>query len=278
MKQILVILGLLFSACLQAGTGKLIATAATSSAEGAAGGGIVPWAVLSGYDSRDETSASAFFTSVNVDEYRLDSYGVALGLYDRVEVSAAHHRFRLKQLNTEIEQDILGVKFRLLGDLVYTPWPQLSLGAQHKRLDDGAIARLVGADDSRSGTDWYLAASKVHLGLVKGYNLFWNITLRRSNANQLGLLGFGGDLNSGYDWLAEGSLALLLNRHLAIGVEYRQKPDNLAFAQEQDWSDLFIAWFPNKQVNVTAAWANLGDIAGAEDQQGLYVSVIGYMW
>jgi hypothetical protein len=58
-----------------------------------------------------------------------------------------------------------------------------------------------------------------------------------------------------------------------VGLEYRQKPDNLSFAVEDDWSDAFVAWFPNKHVAVVAAWAELGSIATLEDQNGLYLSV-----
>lgn len=269
---------LLAAAGASAGEGKLIATAATTSVEGSAGGGIVPWAVLSGYGSRDETAASVFATRVDVDDYRLDSRGAAVTFYDRVELSVAHHTFDLKHLGGEIEQEVFGAKVRLYGDAIYSPWPQLSAGVQHKRLLDGAIAAAVGADASDRGTDVYVAATKIHLGLVAGYNLLWDVTLRRSNANQLGLLGFGGDQNSGYEWLAEGSAALLLNRHVALGVDYRQKPDNLSFAREDDWSDVFVAWFPNKRINITAAWADLGSIAGADDQRGWYVSVTAYGW
>ncbi|MFW1676530.1 DUF3034 family protein [Pontibacter sp. JAM-7] len=263
---------------LWAGQGKLIATAATTNIEGAAGGGIVPWAVLAGYDSRDETSMSVFRTRVEVDDYALDSYGVAVGLFDRAELSVAHQSFHLNSLHTDIDQKVIGAKVRLYGDLVYSALPQVSVGIQYKRLLDGDIAGLVGAKNNRSGNDIYLAASKVHLGAVAGYNLLWNLTVRRTKANQIGFLGFGGDKASDASWQVEGSLAVLLNRRLAVGIDYRQKPDNLGFAQEDDWADLFLAWFPNKHINVTAAWAELGDIAGAKDQQGLYFSVTGYVW
>jgi len=45
---------------------------------------------------------------------------------------------------------------------------------------------------------------------------------------------------------------------------------------EQDWKDLFVAWMPNKHVSVTAAYLDLGNIAGASDQTGWYLSVTGY--
>mgnify|MGYP003666076429 FL=1 len=132
---------------------------------------------------------------------------------------------------------------------------------------------LVGAKDT-SGTDIYLAASKLHLGAIAGYNWFWNVTTRYSEANQLGLLGYGG-ANSNEKLLFEGSTAIFLSREVAVGIEYRQKSNNLGLG-EQDWQDVFVAWIPNKYVSVTAAYLDLGSIAGAKDQTGWYLSVTGY--
>ncbi|MCB1646575.1 MAG: DUF3034 family protein, partial [Pseudomonadales bacterium] len=121
-------------------------------------------------------------------------------------------------------------------------------------------------------TDIYLAASKLHLGVVGGYNFLWNLTTRYTGAHQTGFLGFSDDKH----WQFEGSAAILLGRHIAVGAEYRTKPDELAFASEEDWQDVFVAWFPNKHVNLTAAWVKLGDVAGQTDQSGLYVSTTFY--
>ena len=90
----------------------------------------------------------------------------------------------------DIKQRVLGVKARLYGDIVYSRFPQISLGIQHKKLDDPTVAFLLGADDD-SGTDIYLSASKLHLGAIAGYNWLWNVTARSTEANQTGLLGFG---------------------------------------------------------------------------------------
>lgn len=260
-----------------AAEGKLIGTSGLNMLEGSGGGGIVPWATLSGYDSRDEIAANAFFTNVNVDDFRLNVVGASVSLYDRVELSVARHTLDVVPLEAEIEQNIYGVKYRIAGDVVYSKWPQISVGLQHKELKDGAIAQALGAEDFDSGTDFYLAATKVHLGAIFGYNAVWNATIRATKANQTGLLGFGHGNDNEYDYMFEGSAGVLLSRHLAIGVEYRQKPDNLGIG-EQDWKDLFIAWIPNKRVNMTMAWAELGNIAGLPDQQGIYFSINAQLW
>ncbi|AZZ93971.1 DUF3034 family protein [Hahella sp. KA22] len=261
-----------------AGEGKILAAPGVTQIEGSAGGGLTPWAVLAGYASRDDIAGSVFSSRVGVDDYRLDVWGGALNFYDRVEVSVAHQKFDLKKAGAEIRQDIYGAKVRLYGDLIYSEWPQVSAGVQYKRLQDTAIAKAVGAADEEHGTDFYLTASKLHLGAVGGYNLLWSLGVRATKANQLGLLGFGGDERDSYSAQVEAALAVMLNAHVAVGAEYRQKPDNLGFAEEEDWSDVFIAYFPNKHMNITLAWLDLGDIAGQDNQRGAYLSLTGYLW
>jgi len=272
---ILISLSSAFSAV--AGDGKLIGTAGLNQIEGSGGGGIVPWATLAGYDSQEQISVNAFTTQVNVDDYRLNVLGVSASFYDRVELSVAQHRFDLKTLGGDIKQTVYGAKYRIYGDVVYSQWPQLSVGLQHKELDDGSIAGAVGAKDNNSGTDIYLAATKVHLGAIGGFNAVWSITARATKANQLGLLGFGGVNNDSYQIMAEASAGILFSRHLAIGAEYRQKPDNLGLG-EDDWFDVFVTYIPSKDLSFTLAWAELGSIAGAKNQQGLYLSLNGQLW
>lgn len=264
---------LCISNILFAADGKLLATPGVSQVEGSGGGGIVPWAQLAGYASETEIAANAFCSQALVSDFRLRSCGAQLNLYDRVELSAAQQHFRINASDQSISQNILGIKARLYGDLVYSKWPMLSLGMQYKTLKDTAIANVLNAKDT-SGVDWYLAASKLHLGAVAGYNLFWNISARRTEANEMGLLGFGGP-NQGTRLQWEASTALFFSRELAVGVEYRQKPDNLGL-KEDNWSDIFMAWLPNKSLSITAAWLDLGTIAGVKDQKGPYFSMTGY--
>ena len=98
-----------------------------------------------------------------------------------------------------------------------------------------------------------------------------------TNANQMGLLGFGQTSDDDYEVMLEGSVGVLLNRNVAVGAEYRQKPDNLGLGEE-DWWDVFVTYIPSKSFNVTLAWAELGSIAGAPDQNGIYLSLGGQLW
>lgn len=259
-----------------AGSGKLTGTAGLNQVEGSGGGGIVPWATLSGYDTDSEVSVNAFLTRVNLDDYRLQVAGASVSLYDRVELSVARQTFDLTTIGGDISQNIYGAKVRLWGDVVYSDLPQISAGVQFKELQDDAIAYALGSADN-SGTDFYVSATKVHLGAVAGYNLVWNLTARMTNANQMGLLGFGHTADDDYEVMMEGSVGVLLNRHVAVGAEYRQKPDNLGLGEE-DWWDVFVTYIPSKSFNLTLAWAELGSIAGAPDQNGIYLSLGGQLW
>jgi hypothetical protein len=264
-----------------ADNGRLIATGGASSLEGAAGGGITPWAVLAGYGEQHEWGATAFATTVNLPDYRLDVAGLALAYDNRVELSFARQRFdlgtlvhRLNLPDDHLGQDVLGMKVRLFGDVIYDRLPQVSLGLEYKHQNTFDIPRLVGARRD-SDVEGYLAASRLLMGAAFGYNVLVNGSLRYSRANETGLLGFGGDRRDRRSLLKEGSVAVLFNPRWAVGVEYREKPDNLSFAGESDWADLFVGYFPNKHVSVVLAYARLGEIATLADQNGTYLSVQG---
>lgn len=264
---------LVFS-CTCAANSKIIATGGTSSIEGSAGGGIVPWAVTNGYASSDEIALTAFTSRVGVDDFTLRSFGASLSYDNNWEWSVARQKFALDTIGGELGQNIIAVKYHLAGELLYTALPQFSLGVQYKKLHDFTLPQAVGARDD-SGLDVYLAASKVLFNQVAGRNLLLNATLRATKANQTGLLGFGSATNNDYHLMFEGSAALLLNYNIAIGAEFKQKPNELAFADEQHWRDVFVAWFVNKHLSVTAGYVDLGSIAGLDNQQGYYLSVEG---
>ena len=262
---------------------KLLATGGVSQLEGAGGGGITPWALITGYGTRDSWGANAHYTHVKTQDYSLGTYGVAVGIADRVEFSLARQDFKgdlapLDQL--QIKQDILGVKLRIAGDAVYEQDslpPQIAVGVMYKKNKGiGGLGALgvtnvtqLGAKDD-SGYDVYVSATKI----ILEYSLMLNGTLRSTRANQMGILGFGGDQHSGRKLMPEVSAAYLLTRRLALGAEYRRKPHNLGVDHEKAYSDVFIAWFPTKNFSLTAAYAQLGDITifNPKKQKGLYLS------
>lgn len=257
---------------------RLIATGGVTQIEGAAGGGLVPWALIAGYGSRDQIGATVFYTRADPSDFSLDSKGVAVGIHDRVELSFAEQRLGLGSTvpGRSIKQDVLGVKVKVAGDAVFDQdtWvPQIAVGLQYKHNQDfDPVPRALGARRS-SGVDYYVAASKLLLGAVVGRNVLLNGTLRATKANQMGLLGFGGDLRDRYTLHFETSAGVFLTDNLLAGVEYRHKPNNLSVFEEHDFKDVFIAFLPAKYVSLTAAYARLGTIADKPKQNALYLSL-----
>lgn len=261
--------------------GKLILTDGITSVEGAAGGGLATWALIAGNETNAGIGGSAHATLVALPDFDLKSYGAAIGLFDRVELSYAHQNFDTRGAGAALglgrgftfAQDIFGAKLRVAGDAVWgqaSVLPQIAVGVQHKVADKAAIVRAVGARQT-SGTDYYVSATKILLA----QSLVLDATVRLTKANQLGLLGFGGDRTAGRTAQFEGSAGMLLTSRLLVGGEYRTKPDNLRFANEDDSYDLFAAWAVQRNVTLAAAYADMGDIATVRGQRGLFLSLQG---
>lgn len=252
--------------------GKLLLTNGIGSLEGASGGGLTPWAVIAGNETSDGIGISAHGTIVEVKNYDYQSAGIAIGIRDRIELSYAHQDFNTNEIGLALglgkdyafSQDVFGAKVRLTGDLVYDSVPAIAVGVQYKKNNNGRIVRAIGAKHDE-GVDYYASASRLFLSrsvLVSG-------TARLTKANQLGILGFGGDRNGGYSLQFEGSAAWQLSRRLAIGGEYRSKPNNLAIAREDDWFDAFAAYAVNKNLTTTVAYTDLGSVATVPEQRGV---------
>ena len=263
-----------------ADTGKLLLTGGVSSVDGAAGGGLTPWAVVGSNASQTEVGVTAHITRVNTTDYGLSTYGATVGVFDRFELSLARQDFAtgitgasLGLPGLHLKQNILAAKLKVAGDAVLdsdTWMPQIAVGVEFKSLDAGGLEptlKTLGA--KTEGTDVYVNATKLFLA----QGILVNATLRATKANQNGLLGFGatlGGANNSYRLQPEISVAKLLSKNLAVGAEYRKMPNNLEVAgaaaglgdalRAQDWKDIFIAWAPTKNLSLTLAYVDLGTI------------------
>jgi len=250
-----------------------------SQVEGAGGAGLTPWATITGYGTDRSYGANVFYTEARLPDFTLRSTGGSIGVKNRLEISYAHQEFDTENTGPALglrqgytfKQDVIGAKLRVTGDAVYDQdsWiPQISVGAQYKKAADAPLLMALGAKDD-DGIDLYVSATK----LMLDKNLILGATLRGTKANQLGLLGFGGDANDDYNLEFEGSVAYMLSSKIVVGADYRTKPNNLNFAEEQNAKAAYIAYFPNKHISLTAAYADLGDVALQGKQDGVYGSV-----
>ena len=259
--------------------GKLPLTRGVTQIEGASGAGLAPWALIAGNETEDGIGASAFYTRVPLSNYDFTAYGAALGFFDRFEISYAHQEFDTGSTGTLLglgegftfEQDIFGAKLRVLGDALYgqDTWaPQVAVGIQYKQAEHDALIHALGGEDDE-GIDYYVTATKILLD----DSLLVNATLRFTEANQFGLLGFGGDEEDGHTAQFEVSAAYMFTDRLVGGVEYRTRPDNLGFAEEEDGFDIFAAYAVTDNITLVAGYVDLGSIATFDDQDGAYLSI-----
>lgn len=293
---LLAVCAVLAASAAQADTGKLLLTGGVSTIEGTAGGGLTPWAVIGSNATEGEAGVSAYLTIAGTRDYGLKSYGAAIGIDDRYELSLAQQDLDTRGTGTalglpglHLKQTIVGAKLRVLGDAVLdsdTLMPQVAIGVQFKQLGStGLDATLDALGAKRHGTDFYVSATK----LLLGQSVLLNGTLRATKANQNGLLGYGATLGgdeSGYRLQPEVSAAYLLSKNIAVGAEYRFMRNRLENAgraaglgnglRASDWKDVFIAWAPSKNFSLTLAWVDLGVIVpattGSRRQTGYYLS------
>lgn len=257
---------------------RLLATGGVAQIEGAAGGGLTPWALISGYGTDAQVGGSVFYTQAKTNGgFELDSGGFSVGFNNRVELSISQQKFGFSNTvpRESARMNTLGAKVRLFGDAVYdqdTWLPQVAAGIQLKHNENyDFVPNALGAKH-QSGVDFYLAATKLYLAAVFGRNLLINGTLQATKANQFGLLGFGGDKNNHHQLQPAGSIAVMLTDNLILGAEYRAKPSNLSVFKEDDAKDIFLAWFPVKNLSITAAYLDLGNIANKDNQTAWYLS------
>jgi hypothetical protein len=270
--------------------GKLPLTAGFSDLEGSGGGGLVPMAFITGYGSNTSWGANAHFTNIQLRDLHLYTYGVAAGFLDRIETSYTHQQLDITSTALNglgVRQDVFGLKVKLIGDAIYgqDSWlPQLAIGAQYKHNDGikhsetvglpGLIdPRQLGAEAEHS-TDIYLVATKVFLA----ESLLVNFVLRETEANQFGLLGFGGDRHRGYTTHPEATVAYMLTRKFAVGAEIRTGPHNLKVDDQTNAWTIFGAWTPTRNLSLVAAYLNIGSVLApvtgvTRHQDGPYLSV-----
>ncbi|HSW13139.1 MAG TPA: DUF3034 family protein [Solimonas sp.] len=231
--------------------GKVFLTGGVFTVDGAGGGGAVPWATITGYETKDGINGGVAYTYANLPALQLNVFGGAVGFYDRFELSYATHNLSLNLSNLDtvalaaeaaglelgtdpwnstLKMDVYGAKLRLFGDAVYTSdsWiPQVAIGGLYKENKSKELVATLGAAESK---DWeaYVAATKVFFPL----STLVNLTVRYTSANEIGLTGFGvceqgGECKNDKEFRFEASIAHLLTKNTAIGAEYQQHGGNL---------------------------------------------------
>lgn len=229
--------------------GKVFLTGGVFTVDGAGGGGAVPWATITGYETRDGINGGLGFTYVSLPNYDLNIFGGAVGFFDRFELSYSNTKLStdlpivdivglldetlslglgLDAWNSQLHMQTFGAKLRLFGDAVYTSdsWiPQTAIGYLYKKNDSPEFVHTLGGNKTKD-YEVYLAMTKVLFPI----STLVNVTARYTSANQIGLTGFGvckaDGCSNDKELRWEVSIAHLLNKQFAIGGEWQQHGNN----------------------------------------------------
>lgn len=265
------------------------ARAVPTNIEGSAGGGVVPMALM------HPQGPLISYTNLTTQNFGIQSIAVGGTVADRAEVSLGHLMTTVPAsyaafygTDNRITVNTFGLKIKVLD--MSDSAPQVALGLQHKSSSGSLLNTLktAGAISGTSGTDVYAAATKVVT--IGGKGVVLNGVLRATKANQMGILGFGGGTAAGgktsYSVEPELSVGAFLTDNVIFGGEYRAKPNNISSTaaglgiKEEAAYTLFMAYIPNKNMTITAAYANLGQVgasqaavAGTAKQDGMYLQL-----
>ncbi len=284
--------------------------------EGEGGGAIVPWAYVSNpsTDGGIGKPAVSLWTWVS-DSYTINFWPVAVTVGDRLEFGFAYQNLDISTLKSDLRNDstpVLGAVNRLdtkLDNLQMitahakyqfvkesASLPAMAISVSYKKaldvdeLDDnltdnvrnalGAglpkVLKTMGVDDD-DGFEVNLMATKLWKTKIP---LLTAVNLRYTQANQLGFLGFSDD----WSLNPEVTLAILPAANVAVGVEFRYKPDALKSVndylningvasqstlndysfKEDHFVDFFVAYLPTPNLTIAAGVANIGNVVHRE--------------
>jgi hypothetical protein len=235
-------------------------------------------------------------THVQAAHKNAEIFSITETLFDRLELSYSFHYVGLgdfpldvkKNLGASLSSDYvkmhnLSARLLLLNEEAYgQKWlPALTAGVHYKynaTIDDfnndlgGALRNTVGIKDNE-GYEYTLTATKMFKDVLPR-PFFVSGTLRNTDAAQIGWLGF----TNKREWLLEGNIGVFVLNNLVVAAEYRQKPDQLkrvpgVLGAENDWWTIATSYIVNKNLNISAAYANLGSMLNHREPAALWLQL-----
>ncbi len=232
-------------------------------------------------------------SDILIDSKNLGSLAITENIIGRFELGYAYELFSLGDLPGDVRKGMdarmdstVGVhNFNMRAMIVQEgafehPWmPAITLGA-HMKWNDGTrhIDRDTGywlleanGNARNSGTDFTLVSSKTIEGLLPRPVVF-SAGIRNSSALHTGFLGFAGENQRKFTF--EGSIFAYVTEKLAFAAEYRQKANLMTeetrkgyelLKPEGDWWSLCLVYMINDRFSLTAAFADLDNIANRSE-------------
>jgi hypothetical protein len=209
--------------------------------------------------------------------------------FQRLELGYAVNRLGLDDLDREVRRSLgsavdigtnhvflhhLNARLNLIRE---NEWdiacmPALTAGVHYKynaNIDEinrdlgDALEGIDYADND--GLDFTLTASKTITALPRP--LMFSVGARASRASQFGLMGFSDEYMVSF----EGNVDVLVTDNLAIGGEFRDKPDVMGrvpdlVAKDDPWWDVHAAYFFGPHSSLYAVVGDAGGVANHTDE------------
>lgn len=200
---------------------------------------------------------------VNLGDPKIDwtAFGVADTLFKRLEISYGYETVAWVN-NPTFHKNNIGAKVLVLPENAFDTKfiPALSVGTIYKTTSPNGVHKL-GYALRTSGQDWYAVATKTVSQLPLPVILSGGIL--SSQEFVTGVLGFHNKRKlTGF-----ANIDVVLPHGFVVGYEFKQGSQFASYKNANYW-DAHLAWMPNKNLTLIAAYTGTGDY-GTSTRTGL---------
>ena len=201
---------------------------------------------------------------VNLGDPKIDwtSFGVATTLLKRLEVSYGYETVAWVDHPT-FHKNNIGAKLLVLPENSFNTkfLPAFSVGTIYKATSAPSVHQL-GFPLRTTGEDWYAVATKTITQLPVPVIVSGGVL--SSQEFVTGVLGF----HNKREITGFANIDLVLPKGFVVGYEFKQGEQFSSFKNNNYW-DAHLAWIPNKNLTLIAAYTSTGGYGGAHSRQGL---------
>ena len=196
---------------------------------------------------------------VNLPDSKIDwtSLGVATTLFKRLEVSYGYQNIAWEAHPT-FHKNNLGAKLLVLKENAFDTKfvPAFSIGTIYKNTSDKSLRDAGLATLRASGEDWYAVATKTVNFLPVPVILSGGVLSTQEYVT--GVLGFSNKRKlTGFF-----NIDLVLPHGFVVGYEFKQGA-RFSNVQNTNYWDAHLAWIPNKNLTIIAAYTGTGEYGKA---------------
>jgi len=207
---------------------------------------------------------------VSLPDAKIDwtAFGVASTLFKRLEISYGYENVAWETHPT-FHKNNIGAKLLVLKENAFDTRfvPAFSIGTIYKNTSNKSLRDLPNGDRRSSGQDWYVVTTKTVNFLPVPVILSGGVLSTQEYVT--GVLGFSNKRKlTGFF-----NIDLVLPKGFVVGYEFKQGAQFSTVKNANYW-DAHVAWIPNKNLTLIAAYTATGDydksvLQGTDTRTGL---------